>query len=446
MKRKIIYITLLLLACAGMHSCLDSASNNTTAVSSDATVASFYFAANDSMPGLAEATFTIEDGLDTGRIYNIDSIRFGTRVDSVIPVLAFNATPGAAIIYTDHDTIILSVADTIDFSHNPTRLQVVASDNQTVKWYNIFVHVHQVDPDLFVWEKIADNVFPTAGAEQQLVVLKGSFYLFVNNGIETTLYRSENAKHWAAVDLQGLPANCRVRNIVEANQMLYYADGATLYSSANGTEWAANDFAAESFRLVNMLFAFNDSLWAITQQGENYHLATSKDAQQWRLHEVLPADFPVSDYAALTFQSVSKRPRAMIVGGFAPTGESLNTRWNVEFTQEKGYAWSNFSIEQPNFQSLTGVDVIYYNNRFYLFGGVDADNTIGEYAILESIDEGMHWHVPDSAHNCLPSSYTLRTKPSVVVGSDNAMYIVGGQSRTQVFSDVYRGKLNSIDW
>ncbi len=419
-----------------------------TEVSSDATVASLYFTENDTMPGLAAATFIVEDGLDTGRIYNVDSIMYGTRVDSVIPVFTFNATPGAAIIYTQTDTIILSVSDTIDFSHNPTRLQVVASDNQTEKWYNIFVNVHSVDPDLFVWKQLSNNIYPTAGAEQNAFQLGGVFYIFVNNGLATSLYASQDGRAWRLVTLAGLPAACQVRNIIETDGTLYYADGTQLYTSTNAQDWTVLTHNLADVELVNLLFSFNDSIWAIAQNTatQAYHLATTHDGTQWNLHEVLPADFPISDYAALTFQSVSRRLRAMVVGGFSATGESLNTRWNLEYTAEKGYTWTNFSIEQPNFQSLTGVEVVWYNERFYMFGGVDADNTIGEYAMLESVDEGMNWSVPDSAHNTLPATYSLRTKSSVFVGDDNAIYIVGGQSRTQVFADIYRGKLNSIDW
>ncbi len=421
-------------------------SSDTVAISSDATVASLYFSAVDTMPGLAAATFIIEDGVDTGKIYNIDSIQYGTKVDKVIPIFTFNATPGAAIVYTPWDTTTLTASDTINFTHNPTKLQVVATDNITEKWYNIYVHVHTVDPDLFVWEELDSHIYPTEGAECKLVILNDVFYIFVNNGLETRVYHSSDARDWNEVSFSGLPADCLVRNILHANNVLYYGEGSTLYQSNNGTNWTTTEFSSSDFQFVNMLFAFNDSIWAITQKGSDYHLATSKDGTSWRLHEVLPADFPIADFAAVSFTSASNRPRAMVVGGFSSSGASLNTRWNVEYTLEKGYKWTNFSIEQPSFKALTGIDIVWYNKRFYLFGGADKDNQIGAYPILESTDEGMNWSVPDSAHNCMPSTYELRTKPSVIVAPNSAIYIVGGQSRTEVYSDIHRGKLNSIDW
>ncbi len=444
MKHLHIILFALFAACT-LNACLDSGNNTTTTVSDDATVASMRFTANDTMPGLQAATFIIEDRVDTGLIHNIDSILFGTRIDSVIPIFAFNATPAAAIIYTPNDTTMLSVSDTIDFSQRPVYLQVVASDNIHEKWYEIQVNVHQVDPDLFTWEQLTLAIYPTEGTEQKAIELQKTFYVFVNDGISNALYSSTNARSWQKASINGLPDNCQVRNILQIGDVLYYANGETLYTSTNASDWST---LTPNVNLVNLLFSFNNKIWGIAYDAttQAYQLATSDDATTWEIEQTLPADFPISDYAALTFTSASNRLRAMVIGGFSATGESLNTRWNVEYTEDKGYTWTNFSIEQPTFGSLTGVSVIWYNEQFYLFGGVDANNQVGEYAMLESHDEGMHWNVPDSTHNRLPDTYPLRSKSSVFVGSDNAIYIVGGQSRTQVFSDVYRGKLNSIDW
>ncbi len=440
-----IYISLLACVCACLLTACLETDETTVAVSSDATVASMRFTANDTMPGLAAATFIVADRIDTGLIYNIDSIMYGTKVDKVIPIFTFNATPGAAIIYTPNDTTILSIGDTINFAQRPVYLQVVASDNMHEKWYEIQVDVHQVDPDLFDWKQLTTQAYPAAGAEQKAFELDGAFYIIVNNGLSNSLYRSTNATIWNKVALSGLPDNCQVRNILQIDNTLYYAAGDAIYTSTNASDWTQ---LTSDANIANLLFFFNEQIWGIAYDAatEQYHFATSTDAKTWTVLEAIPANFPISDYAALTFQSASRRPRAMVVGGFSAAGESLNTRWNIEYLENRGYAWTNFSIEQPTFRSLTGVSIVWYNERFYLFGGADANNQVGDYAILESVDEGMHWSIPDSTHNRLPDTYLLRSKSSVFVGSDNAIYIVGGQSRTAIFSDVYRGKLNSIDW
>ena len=160
--------------------------------------------------------------------------------------------------------------------------------------------------------------------------------------------------------------------------------------------------------------------------------------------------FPVSDYSAITFVGKSGRLRAMILGGFDAQGNALNSRWNLEWIDtdiNKGrYRLENFTIEQPSFAALTGTTLLWYDERMFLFGSADADNTIGEYPILESRDEGMNWHIPDSAENMLPATYLPRQRATATISDDMAIILIGGQNRTTTFSDVFRGKKNSIDW
>jgi hypothetical protein len=158
----------------------------------------------------------------------------------------------------------------------------------------------------------------------------------------------------------------------------------------------------------------------------------------------LPAHFPVGDFAALEFESSSERPRAMIVGGRAINGEVVNSRWNIEYVDIEGYRLKDFTISQPNFESLTGASIIQYDNQLLMFGGIDNDLT-WRSDMLYSDDEGMHWYVPDTAKNMLPDSYKTRQYQSVVVDPAHYIYIIGGESDSESFSDVYRGKRNLID-
>jgi len=105
----------------------------------------------------------------------------------------------------------------------------------------------------------------------------------------------------------------------------------------------------------------------------------------------------------------------------------------------------DFSIEQPSFNSLTGVSIIQYDGRLLMFGGVDNDLE-WRSDILCSDDEGMNWYVPDSTHNKLPDTYTSRQHQTVVLDDQQNIFIIGGQSFVDTYSDVYRGYLNELKW
>ena len=104
-----------------------------------------------------------------------------------------------------------------------------------------------------------------------------------------------------------------------------------------------------------------------------------------------------------------------------------------------------YSIDRPQFTSLTGASVIWYNNQLMMFGGVNADMNYFGRDILISKDEGLNWVIADTVKNRLPEVYHARQKQNTIV-RDNNIYLFGGQDATRTYSDVYKGRLNSIGW
>ncbi|MBO7457092.1 MAG: hypothetical protein J6T71_04660, partial [Paludibacteraceae bacterium] len=219
-----------------------------------------------------------------------------------------------------------------------------------------------------------------------------------------------------------------------------------VYTSTDIQNWTAHAVTEE---VVTMLLHWNGKVWLLTGQEDNYELAFYADGSITKSGLLPAGEFPVSDFAAVTFMSASDRKRAMIIGGFAESGHALNTRWNIEYSSHihvnGGYRMEEFSIDRPAFKSLTGVSVIDYDDRLLLFGGVDDQMTYLGRDILFSEDEGLTWEKVDSTKNQLPDVYQARQKQNAVV-RDNNIYLFGGQDGSKTYSDVYKGRLNSIDW
>ena len=440
MKRFLPLIGLILI---GLVGCKDKTS--TTTKSSVAQLTAFSFTANSNYPGLAAASFKVEERLDTGLVQNLDSIMYGTPLDSVVPKFTFAATPGSAIMQTPDTTIILGGSDTINFEKQPLYLTVKSQDGKNTKVYELRAYVHQVDPDLYHWEQLCPQVL-TDNSEQRVVSLGEKFVLIGNNGFRTSVYTSSDGEIWSNPQApSGLPDGCHVRRIISDGSMLYYADSLTLYTSADAISWTASDYTGSGFRIRNMLMTWNDTVWAIVEDDHEPVLAKMRDGELKPTALRPKRDFHVSDFATVCFENAAGRARAMVLGGRAKNGAVLNSRWNIEFSPVVGYRMQNFSIDRPAFTDLTGASVIWYNHQLLMFGGVDAEMKYIGRDILVSNDEGLNWTAADSAKNCLPATYTARQKQSVLV-RDNAIYVFGGEQQDRTFSDVYRGKLNSIDW
>jgi hypothetical protein len=406
---------------------------------------------------LQAVTYKIEHRSDTGLIHSVDSLPFGTRLDSVIPLVTYMATPGLVNFVLPDTTITSTGMDTINFNQKPIYLHVTASDMKTEKWYLIDIAAHQADPDLFVWECLTTNLFsPAAIPNCQTKAFRwdNQLVVYVNNGLSTSIYVSNDGEYWTqqTAGIATLPVPCHVRDIVQHGNTLYYIDGTCLYTSNDLQTWTKVDYADASFTPINMLMSYNGHAWCILQDKTNEQLLLGTITDSIRPMKniadmdngYLPSTFPINDFAALEFSSSSERPRAMIAGGRAINGEVVNSRWNIEYVDIEGYRLKDFTISQPNFESLTGASIIQYDNQLLMFGGIDNDLT-WRSDMLYSDDEGMHWYVPDTAKNMLPDSYKTRQYQSVVVDPAHYIYIIGGESDSESFSDVYRGKRNLID-
>ena len=434
-------------------SCKD---NSAVTTSSEARVHTFSFYADTLNPGLTAATYKIEHNGDTGRIYCVDSLRFGTRLDKVVPYVTYQATPGSATFYLPNDTIISTGVDTMNFNLSPIYLHVISSDLTTEQWYKFDIHVHQSDPDLFVWDTLKlDPITKSTNYETKAFLTQNGFALFVNNGLSTELYQSTNGKDWTQTtsDITMLPVPCRVRDIVQENDTLYYIDNNCLYTSTNLVTWTKKEYSSASFTPITMLLSYNNLPWCIVQDTATQQLmlgtivADSIYPQtniEGTTHGFLPSSFPISEFAALSFKSSSERPRAMIVGGRDFQGNIVNDRWNIEYASTSSYRLKNFSIMQPDFESMTGISIIQYNGQLIMLGGINSDLTWRNH-MYYSKDEGMNWHVSDTTKTYLPYSEN-RYNQTVLIDSLMNIYIIGGQSHTHSFSDVYCGYLNSAKW
>ena len=436
--------------------------NSDTTPSSETKLTSIVFAANDSFPGLKNASFTIDLSYDTALVYNEDSLPLGTRIDSVVTTFRFSTTIGYARFISDSDTTLITTSDTLNFMPRPCHLYVISEDMLHERYYDIYVNVHTVDPDLYVWTRPVDNLF-AGNCDVHAENLNDIIQLYAQDGISLVLYRSADGKTWTGpLAPTGLPKGANVRQIIKGKNHLYYAENNRLYTTADGLTWTSADCSGLGFNLQNMLFYYNDSVWAVVSDPASGDLWFATMAEGGTLakqnqigvindyYRYSYEHFPISDFCSVVFSGRSGRRRAMIMGGYDTDGNALNSRWNLEWvdteTSHGFYRFENFTVEQPNFAAITGAALVWYDEKMLLFGALGNGTSIVERPVLESMDEGMNWSVPDSTQNVLPADFVVRQRQAVAITDDDAILLIGGQNRTTSFSDVWRGRKNSIDW
>lgn len=423
-----------------LSACL-SDDETTVTSSTNPRMTAFTLAGNDS---IKTAVFTLN--ADSVTVENVDSLPFGTPVNKAIPTFTFVSSYGA-LLYINGSTTGKAVTgkDTVDFSL-PVKIKNYAADNSTTKEYTIKVNVHKVEPKLYVWSMLTNSIGAANPTSQKAIYFNNKLLYYASEAGVTTLYTSTNGATWAAATLSGLPANASMVNTVQFNDKLFYTqDGVKIYSSTDGATWTVADISAADYTFKTMLFSLNGNIWAITQSkvDSKYRFASSVDGTIWLIRNELPSNFPLTDFAALSFTSrVGNRPRAIVIGGKNAAGLVLKTRWSTE----DGDYWVNFnenSSSNPTLDSMRlGSTLIAYDKKLLIFGTRnDTYTQVNHYKV--SLDEGLSWKTPDTTYNKLPAG-VLKNYSSVVTDGSNRIYIIGGSFAGSTFTDVWTGKLNSL--
>jgi len=440
-----------------LSSCLGSTTVTTT--SNDPAFVSLTFAVNDSIPYLSTAVFTLVDKT----IVNLDSLPYKTRIDSVYPTFSFVSSVGTILYFPggnkyNKDSVLITGTDTIDFN-KAKFVKNIASDGTTPSpKYEIKVNVHKVDPEVYIWNKLIDNLNGVNAISQKAIVLNDKILYYQNDGSTNYLNASKDGSNWNSATISGLPTNASLEGMVQFNGKLYLTqNGDKIYSSSDGLNWTNNGFTIADYTFKSIMFGINDSLMAITQSKSDqlYRFASSKDGLTWiiKSNNVLPANFPVNNFASITYSSSTGKTKGLVLQGSRSTNSSFYTNWSTE----DGYYWVNFSNENHTLDTLAvGASVISYDSKLLVFG-TRIDNGQSFYKV--SIDEGLSWQIPDMLRNILPNNFTPRDYQSTVVLNplpikgvqtpdktlqilqSNRIFILGGKSGSTSYSDVWTGKL-----
>ncbi|MDR3253246.1 MAG: DUF6242 domain-containing protein [Tannerella sp.] len=401
---------------------------------------------NDSIEGLSSVVFTIDQV--NSKIFNRDSMPYGTRVDSfdrkLLCTLTFEVGAYAVLVVPQASgDSIWGVTDSIDFSQ-PVMITIYPYDGISTKTYEAKLNIHQVNPDSMIWQKRSDLPTETTTDDMKVITYMDSYYMYSRNQNKYHLYKADTVAvtAWEELSPTDLPADAVISQMLEFEKLLYVAgEDGKLYSSAEGQQWTEVAGAPELKSLLGIVpdgtVKSVSVISAIaTVEGSLHHVAMSKDGQ-WTVGKAVEASFPVSGFSALSYEAMYL-PRLMAVGGRNAQGGLSNKAWSTM----DGLAWTPLSNERLTFTPREGASVVRYDNGFYLIGGVDdLGQASGE--IYRSHDSGVTWVL--TQHE-FPEEYVRRGFASAIVNHENYILLFGGKAAqsTYFFNELWQGRLNRL--
>lgn len=314
------------------------------------------------------------------RIYNIDSLDYGSDVDAVTTSVSGVGT--VLYYYSDNPNVIYywSGYDSIDFT--PARgvvFRMVSSDGTYRRDYKVQLNVRKVFPDSLLWSQ-ADSTGFTALREPCAVILNDSLYNFGldNDDALGVVSRSITEGSWTAPSaLKGIPSAGWGRNVVVSGGKIYAQSGSSIYGSLNGRDWTE---VKSGIKCLVRTDGENDVIWAVDTDG---NIIKTSDMSEWINVSKMPEGFP--DSAAIAFDyplATNKSIKRTVLAGLGNNNVSVWTTLSTDNVWSQIDAPANTSLRFPLMQNLS---VIRYDDKLYAFGK-------GLNGFHQSSDNGITWY------------------------------------------------------
>ncbi|MDL2265038.1 DUF6242 domain-containing protein [Parabacteroides sp. OttesenSCG-928-G21] len=441
-----------------LTACLGSDDPITYQIDLDCRIISFRLN-SDSIPGLKKVKFTIDQA--NGKIFNIDSLPYGTKVDSVACIITYN---NSTSIYANKvrpqatgDTILWQGTDSIYINFSkPVTFEVTAIDQSTTKTYQARVNIHQVNSDSLAWSLYNNKILNQNITEQKVVS-----YTYNNNKVYFMYSRPNEAanniklhysnvsdmNNWEELTLRGLPAEGIIlTQITVLNNKLYATSyNGVLYSSTDGQNWVIAENRLPSVKYILGTIKNSERqplsvLSTIISHEGALTFAAMNENSEWKIGEKVPEKFPLTGFANCSYYNMHNE-YLMLATGRDQNGQQLNTTWSTM----NGETWALLTNEGANyFTKKEGAILTYYDDKFFLIGGIDESN-VGTKNIHCSIDHGLTWAIQDTLV-VLPEQFTGRGFSSIIVDEDNYINIFGGKTsgNSNDLNEIWRGRINRL--
>jgi len=426
-------------------SCLGDKDDNTEVVySTDAQITSFSIKGHIVLPG----NDTIKNGLNAigfsidqieGKIFNRDSAIYRLILPEKVAV-TFSTASGANLLnITDKDSVWIKSGDSIDI-RKPVQLRSFARNGDT-KEYTFTFNIHQIDPDSIWWQLVNRNLGFLGQEETKTVIFNDVFYCFEKNGIygnkiflHISLDKGVTWKIIPATVLKSmafpldLPVDAVLSQMQHFGEELFVCTAAGELYKAN----ISNNFT--SWEKVNAKHVKNifgtvakENVLALAVEKDGIIVSATFDGKNWKYGDKLPELLPKQDFSSLSYTRAN-------AGHLTIAGGISGTTWGTT----DGLSWTKIGDLPSN---MVGSNVFIYDDKFYLLNGMT--DTFNK-SVYTSKDGGITWQLSPTKTN-LPKGYTFGTGASVVVDSENIIYIIGGNKGDTQVTDIWRGRLNRLN-
>lgn len=399
-------------------------------------------------PTLAKTFFIIDQR--KGLIYNSDSLPYGTRLTKFLPTITFASSTPETVTVTDKDSTSWkwSSTDSINFAGSVS-LNVKAPGG-TEKKYDVVLNVHQIDPDIFIWDNLGALVKSSNSAIKSLIYNNILYVYIKEQNSKVTLYKSDvDNISWSTNTVLGFSetSNPNIETITLLNGNFYMLDNLGKgyeTSASDGLNWSATGNDKQLHSILGILPSsaeVKDSLLVVTTDEGKYQFAKSRDLKtivpvttiRGYQDDTAPEEFPSTGFSSMTSynRNLSTRNLLILSGGTNLKGDLTDLTWHISEGRNNllevnpAYSTTNNSFKvKDDYKTVLYVDSVYAftNDSIY------------------TSRWGNNW-TKASKKQVLDSKIKTNKNQSIFTDDRNFIWIVGETDNSSEYN-IWRGRLN----
>lgn len=327
------------------------------------------------------------------RIFNVDSLSYGSDVSKVTTTVYGSGTIGYRYMDDPMNKYYWSTVDSIDFTRE-LQFMVMSSDESFTRVYDVKLNVRKVFPDSLLWSAPDTTGFPVLSGISS-AVRNDSLFCFGTDtlGNPSVSYRSVSAGTWNGANaMTGITDAGWSHRVTVFNGQFCTVSGGSVLVSADAVNWTSVKSGVKS-----LITAIQDygTLWAVSQDG---NLLKTTDMADWTTVQTVPAGFPDSaavmySYPLATNASLTRN----VVAGMSV--DTLNASvWTIISGDT---VWTQMDIpadERLRLPASAYLTLLRYDDALFSLGqGLDGfrqsnDNGITWYMCNEYVEDYSSWN------------------------------------------------------
>lgn len=377
----------------------------------------------DSFPAFKDYVFFIDNF--ASRIYNADSFPFESDVDSIFPSI---------IALSTNDKITIDGEAWKDkgirdwSSGGPFELVNHSEDGRYTKTYQVYVNIHQVDPDSMRSTQISGN-YPNYEGSQKLLQVGDYLHCFYLNSQDNSLAheQSNDGVQWSAAALAtGLEGDLQIASLCAFQDSFYLINkSGAMFASKDFIQW---NKVNQNYKVIDLhgelkgrKHLSNNALIGIVEDS-NGQWRFARYEKSWTIGEPVPADFPISEYASVQSTTVTDVDFVVITTGLTRDGQYATSTWS----SMDGLYWARISNTESADLLLQGASMFYYDGNLYLLGGKNDQGAYKDLYISEN--HGINWELAESRKQIKALESPLVN--AQIISDEEYIYIFGGNSES----------------